>query len=375
MVNEHICQSCGMPMAATKHFGTNSDNSLNEDYCCFCFQNGQFTHTMDLDQTIESSVSYMDGTEMVDGRSLTKSEAALKMKINLPKLKRWQSHTLTHQEYYKAVNKAVDYINEHLPESINLSDLGHIANLSDFHFHRIFKSVMGESPGDYIQRLRLEKTAFKLQTTQLSISEISETTGYQSPHALSKAFKKRFGVSPVIFRKQPTDLTLPIETIEAMKLYPEIKTIKDKDVVYTRVINPYRSKDAFTKAWRRLTRFMGIDGIPTGKYEYLSTAYDTSTITEPDLCRVYVCATNAEKIKPSGPFGVQTIKGGLFAVFTNKGSYSKLERLYCNIYRYWIPNSNYELRDVGFFEKYLNSPDFVSEDELLTEVYIPISRM
>jgi AraC family transcriptional regulator len=364
-----------MPMAAMKHFGTNSDNSLNEDYCCFCFQNGGFTHNLDLNQTIERSISYMDGTERVDGRSLTKNELALKMKINLPKLKRWQKHTLTHQEYYKAVNKAVDYINGHLTESINLSDLGQVAILSDFHFHRIFKSVMGESPGDYIQRLRLEKTAFKLQTTQLSISEISETTGYQSPHALSKAFKKRFGVSPALFRKKPIDLIVPTENIEAMKLHPKIRTIKDKEVVYTRVINPYHSKDAFTKAWRRLMRFMGIDGMPGGKHEYFSTSYDTPTITEPDLCRVYVCATNADKLKPSGPFGVQTIKGGLFAIFTSKGSYRKLERLYCNIYRFWIPNSNYELRDVGFFEKYLNSPDFVTEDELLTEVYIPVSPL
>jgi AraC family transcriptional regulator len=364
-----------MPMMATKHFGTNSDNSLCEDYCCFCLQNGQFTHRLNLDQTIERSVSYMDGTEMVDGRSLTKNELALKMKINLPQLKRWQSHTVTHQEYYKTVNKVVDYINERLSESINLSDLGQVAVLSCFHFHRIFKSIMGESPGDYIQRLRLEKTAFKLQTTQLSITEISETTGYQSPHALSKAFKKRFGVSPASFRKQPADLIVPAETIETMKLSPEIKTIQDKEVVYIRVINPYRLGDAFTRAWRKLTHYMGIDGIPDSKHEYISTSYDTPTITEPDLCRVYVCATNTERIKPSGPFGVQTIKGGLFAIFTSKGSYRKLERLYCNIYRNWIPNSHYELRDVGFFEKYLNTPDFVTEDELLTEVYIPVSRL
>jgi AraC family transcriptional regulator len=269
----------------------------------------------------------------------------------------------------------VDYINEHLSEAINLSDLGQVAIFSDFHFHRIFKSVMGESPGDYIQRLRLEKAACKLQTTQLSITEISETTGYQSPHALSKAFKKRFGISPALFRKQPTDLIIPAETVEAMHLSPEIKTIQDKEVVYIRVIDPYRSGDAFTKAWRRLTRHLGIDGIPGSRHEYFSTSYDTPTITEPDLCRVYVCTTNTERIKPSGPFGVQTIKGGLFAVFTLKGSYRKLERLYCNIYRYWIPNSQYELRDVGFFEKYLNTPDFVTEDELLTEVYIPVSPL
>jgi AraC family transcriptional regulator len=42
---------------------------------------------------------------------------------------------------------------------------------------------------------------------------------------------------------------------------------------------------------------------------------------------------------------------------------------------YRIPDSKYELRDVGFFEKYLNSPDFVTEDELLTGMYIPVSPL
>lgn len=373
MIEEKICQSCGMPLAATEHFGTNSNGSPITDYCCFCYQNGNFTHNLSLEETIENSVSYMDGTEKIDGRTLTKDEAALRMHIQLPMLKRWSSHEVTHQEYFKAINRAVDFINEHLNEPINLYDLAGIVNISGFHFHRIFKALMSENPGEYIQRLRLEKAMFKLQTTKLTLTEIAEQTGYQSPHALSKAFKKRFGVPPSVYRTQPSDLTVPVESPAFVNVEPEIREIAPKQVFTVKVINPFENKNAFVHAWKKLIAFMDVNGIPDDKHEYLSLSRDISTITHPERCRSYVCITANPAIKPKGEFGKQTIAGGLYAVFTYKGAYRNLELLYCFIYRSWLPKSKYGLRDICFFEKFLNSPDVVAQDELLTEIYIPVA--
>ena len=370
-ITETICQSCGMPMSATEHFGTNSNGSPNTDYCCFCFQNGNFTHNLSMEETIMNSVSFLD-SEKVDGRTLTKEEAALKMHIHFPTLKRWSAHEVTHQEYFKAINRAVDFINDHLNEAVNLFDLASVVNISSFHFHRIFKAMLGESPGEYIQRLRLEKAAFKLQTTRQTILEIAEQTGYQSPHALSKAFKKRFGVSPSAFRTQSSDLTVPVETPAFIRIEPEIREIKSKQVFTVRVVNPFVNPGAFVHAWKKLIRFAGINGIPDDEHEYFTLSRDISTITQPNLYRSYACVTAYPGIKPKGEFGKQTIDGGLYAVFRYKGAYKNLERLYCSIYRNWIPNSEYELRDNAFFERFLNSPDVVEQDDLLTEVYIPV---
>ena len=370
-----ICQSCSMPMMATEHFGTNSNGSPNMDYCCFCFQNGNFTHNLSMEETIENSVSFLDGTEKIDGRSLTKDEAALKMHTLFPSLKRWSTHEITHREYFQAINRAVEFINESLNKPINLYDLAGVANISGFHFHRIFKALMNESPGEYIQRLRLEKAAFKLQTTQQTILEIAEETGYQSSYALSKAFKKRFGVPPAIFRKRSSNLSVPADTPAFIRIEPEIREIKDKQVITVRVTNPFVNTDAFILAWNKLIRFANINGIPDKEHEYISLSRDISTITKPELYRSYACITANSNIKPKGEFGKQTINGGLYAVFTYKGKYRNLERLYCYIYRSWIPNSKYELRDMAFFEKFLNSPNTVKQDDLLTEVYIPVKQL
>ncbi|MDR1505212.1 MAG: zinc ribbon domain-containing protein, partial [Prevotella sp.] len=107
-----ICQSCGMPMVAVEYFGTNGDKSTNEDFCCFCFQNGEYTDDFCFDEFVEDSLQYHDEAEKLDGRTLTLDEVGLKTTVKLPGLKRWQSHQFTHLEYYKSVNRAVDYIND-----------------------------------------------------------------------------------------------------------------------------------------------------------------------------------------------------------------------------------------------------------------------
>ena len=56
-----FCQSCGMPMMASEQFGKNENGSINEDYCSYCFQNGNFTQDYTMEEMIEhcaQSVSY-----------------------------------------------------------------------------------------------------------------------------------------------------------------------------------------------------------------------------------------------------------------------------------------------------------------------------
>lgn len=76
----------------------------------------------------------------------------------------------TKNEYNKSINKIIDYINSHLKENIDLSKLAEIANISEYHFHRIFKAFIGESVGTYITRIRLEFAAQLLQTTTLNLA-------------------------------------------------------------------------------------------------------------------------------------------------------------------------------------------------------------
>lgn len=111
------------------------------------------------------------------------------------------------------------------------------------------------------------------------------------------------------------------------------------------------------------------------KTEFIGLSFDNPTITHPQNCRFYACFTVDREVKPQGAFGLQKISGGMYAIFTLKGSYSGLLDMYYNIYLRWLPQSGYKLRGGYAFEKYLNSPNNVSEDDILTEIYIPISKL
>ena len=158
---------------------------------------------------------------------------------------------------------------------------------------------------------------------------------------------------------EPVDNILPIES---------------KHVAYIRIIDCYGAPKSYNDAWMRLREFGEKSSLLNKNTEWIGLCFDNPTITKPEKCRFYACFTTSESVKPMGAFGSHEIKGGLYAVFVLKEAYSGLMKLYRNIYIHWLPNSDYDLRNGESFELYLNSPSQVSEDEILTEVYLPIER-
>lgn len=85
-----FCQSCGMPMTANDQFGTNQDQSINQDYCVYCYQKGSFTQNMTMDEMIEKCAEFVDEFNKDSDTKLTKEEAIAQMKEYFPQLKRWK---------------------------------------------------------------------------------------------------------------------------------------------------------------------------------------------------------------------------------------------------------------------------------------------
>lgn len=282
----------------------------------------------------------------------------------------------TRDDYEKAVNKAIDYINAHLFDSPNIKQLSAIAGISEFHFHRIFKTIIGENVGEFIFRLRLEDIAQRLRMSNHNLTKIAESTGYGTKYALSKAFKKHFGVSPSVYRSSPQNIAFFERKDERtiFELHPILKDISSKQVAYVRIVDWYGASESYRQAWAKLGEFAKKHNLINEDTEYIGLSFDDPTITPPESCRFYACFSyrEGEEIKPEGAVGFHNIEGGLYAVFTLNGAYSGLLDLYFNIYLNWLPASQYRLREMIAFEKYLNSPEQVSENELLTEIYVPI---
>ena len=79
-----ICQSCGMPMESEDIFGTDADGSLNEDYCKYCYANGEFIDKVSMEEYIEMCSQF--GAQA----GMTNEEMKAYCEKLFPTLKRWK---------------------------------------------------------------------------------------------------------------------------------------------------------------------------------------------------------------------------------------------------------------------------------------------
>ncbi|WP_344101716.1 AraC family transcriptional regulator [Nocardiopsis rhodophaea] len=93
-----------------------------------------------------------------------------------------------------------DYINAHLRDRLRLEDLADAAGLSSSHFTRAFRASTGQSPHQYVLRLRLDRARRALQATGDSIAHIAEATGFADQSHLTRTMRRHLGITPSALR-------------------------------------------------------------------------------------------------------------------------------------------------------------------------------
>jgi len=363
-----------MPLDKREWLGTNIDKSNNEEYCYYCLKDGEYVVDVTMDEMIDIWMKYSKEFNEYSNSSHTKKEIGALLRKRLPKLKRWRQKSETIDIYHQSINKVISYINEYLFDPLDLRTLSRIANLSEFHFHRIFRAITDENVGEYIQRLRLEFVAHKLIKTDLTLTSIVELTSYGSVFALSKAFKKHFGVSPSVYRKQPDKVHFSgfESKTEQPELIPQIVKTKGLKIIYLNISNALTSNASYRKAWNELINYVKKNRLISKDSKYLSISFDDINITPMKYCRFYIGLTINSDFEPKGKFGIMYIPDGEYAVFRNKGEYSQMNKIYKDIYLKWLPESKYQLRNAFSFEIYINTPHEVNPSELITDIYISV---
>ncbi|MEP0874113.1 AraC family transcriptional regulator [Trichocoleus desertorum AS-A10] len=89
-----------------------------------------------------------------------------------------------------------EYINNHLHQDLRLQEMAAIAQISPYHFLRLFKQSMGVTPHQYILQCRLNQAKYLLQHSELSIIEVATQTGFCDQSHLTRYFKRMIGITP-----------------------------------------------------------------------------------------------------------------------------------------------------------------------------------
>lgn len=369
------CQSCGMPMPTAELFGTNTDGSANEEYCCYCYKGGKFVQDCTMDGMIEHCIKYLDEYNGACNTQYSKEEAIAEMKKHFPKLKRWakKKKLTTEEDYRQRVDKVAVYIREHLDSEIDIRTLAELSAFSPFHFHRIMRGYLGETIGAFIVRTRVQTAAKLLRYTDLQVSDIAYQVGYDTPSSLTKSFCKLFGVSPKEYRqtKSYQIMTAQQKNVEVNISYTKVVEQEPKTVLYINASGSYKNVEygvLYERMWAEVKR----QGAFSAGIEHLAIYYDNPEIIAEENLKCDVCLRICKPVEPNGDIGVKTIEGGRFAMFTYIGEYKKVGAAYDKIYGELLAKSGFETRSNYCYEKYVSDPRRTAPEKLKTEIYIPI---
>ena len=296
----------------------------------------------------------------------------------------------TTDSYVERVNSAIDHIVSHLDQPLRLRAIARAARLSPFHFHRVFQSLVGATPADFVKRRRLERALGLMAGSRaISLTSIAQACGFSSPSDFSRSFKQYYGVAPRAFdmdawRKAHRDkleanvhdqsgggrlIRLPPRQ-NPDKFRVQIRDIAARSVAYIRVVKPYQG-DGVVRAVQRLVAWADRHGLADG--QWLGYQWDNPEVTSLDDCQYYV-AVEASGFSPKGEIGRKRFPPMIVAEIEIRGDLELELRALQWLYSTWLPRSGYVPDNQPGFEAWIGRPFAHGFEHFEIRVQLPVRR-
>ncbi|MGI5863666.1 MAG: AraC family transcriptional regulator [Myxococcales bacterium] len=317
-------------------------------------------------------------------------------------------------EYTARINRVLDYIENNLERSLALEELARVACFSPYHFHRVFKALIGESLYQFILRLRLERAAQQLAyQPDKSVTAVALDCGFGSSATFARAFKAAFDMSAsewrAAFRKNckteskgckdprgaggyldlhagaavAADGDKPwrrLMTSEATQTRPvkaaqsvRVERLEPMTVAYVRHVGEYAGDaELFGRLFGQLCRWAGPRGLLGPGAKMLIVYHDNPDITDADKLRTSVCVTVPPDTKSEGEIGVMEIPGGQYAMAHFELDPSEYGAAWNWLMGTWLPESGFQPDDRPCFELCLGSPEDHPQGKHVVEICEPV---
>jgi len=289
-------------------------------------------------------------------------------------------------------NKVFKYIDENLHSSLQLNEISNIASFSPFHFHRIFKTVTGETLSEYVTRKRIEKAQYLLlQRTETSISDIAELCGFAANASFTRAFKRAAGISPMLYRNQFTGSISKVgkeeskmgkksesdknylRIIEELKMFTmmnasiQLREMPDMQLAFVSCIGPGQLEVAFDKLIRWATPL----GLINDNAVIMRIYHDSFKFTAADKVRMSACLLLNQPVKHSGGISITTIEKGRYICGSFEIGLHEFEKSWTSLYL-WMNEKGYRKSDKNPFEILHNDYRTHHEKKSIVDFFIPI---
>lgn len=285
----------------------------------------------------------------------------------------------TQLERYKSL---LDFLDKKFKEDITINDIEEVSYYSYRNINRIFLALHHETIGKYSKRIKLEKAAQYIKYSDTTISDIAFFIGYSDIAAFSKAFKNQFNCSPSQFRETQElkrqlfqKVIVPRKINQQSPITFEIEELPGFDFLYLTYQGTFEDIDGIKETWKQLIRYASKNNVfDNATTICMAEILDDNDITDSIHYRYNagIVIESPLKFEVDGLFRTKTIASQKYAKFLHKGSYENSTMIYDYIYSHWMTDIQLELVDKPTLEFFLNDEADTSQDELLTEIYIPI---
>ena len=240
------------------------------------------------------------------------------------------------------INRAISYIFDNLDEDITVEDVARHCAYSKYHLTRMFKEDMDEALYQFIKRIRLERSAWRLKVEkEKSITEIGGEYGYSSSN-FATAFKKHLKLSPADFRKTSEQMVeessfshgITMDELDDAEKKITIEYLDSFTVIYERKRGNYHNlPEEWCKFIEKYREFASKDTL------YIECTIDDPSITDENNCMYELCQT----ISPSHPalqknpeILTHDFTGGKYAIYHFEGFPQFLFMVYQEIFCRWL---------------------------------------
>jgi AraC family transcriptional regulator len=297
----------------------------------------------------------------------------------------------THSFYADAVQRVIEHVASHLDEALELDTLAGQACLSRFHFHRVFRGMVGETPMELVRRLRLERAAWRLLHTDRPVTAIAFDAGYETHEAFTRAFRDCYAKPPSEFRLRKSariELAAPCgvhfrddgrishfipRDSGGRTMQVSIITQPELRCGTVRHVGPYMQ---INEAFARL----GELAQPAHLFERPGAMMvalfhdDPDSVPADQLRSDAAVVVDADTPLPEG-LTEQRIPAGEYASTMHVGPYEQLGDVWARFMGEWLPASGRRIAGGPSYEVYLNTPMDTPKEKLRTEIRIPLESV
>jgi len=310
-------------------------------------------------------------------------------------------------EYLLRLNRVIDYIQNHYAEDLNLTKLAEIACFSRYHFHRVFRALVGETVNEFVRRVRLERAVHKLIMDKYkSITDIALECGFSSSQNFARCFKSYYGSTPSLVRehfnweswkfkmrnfKKDEGQELPAEATDLLNHYRTQRHLSIEDILdrrtemevrvaempprrvaYVRRRGRSANWETTREIFTRLFQWAGDRGLMNKETLAMGVIWGNPDVTPGDKLIYDACITVPESIKADKWVNVQSLPGGKFAVHRCEIAANGHDEAWMSMILNWLATSDYQPDDRPAYEIYRNDPAAHPLKHQILDLCLPI---